>query len=176
MTFTLPYRFAMTVKRSENPYDLCQFTFANGKKCGMPAHPRFHGLCLNHGSLNRRGYEREDELCNDMCIPAGESLTQEEIQRALARVFEALAANRISTRRAATLAYIGFLMQQTYSGLKAEARMTALQGAKDLRMLLQMKYGMGGKKEEASDPRPVNGEREAGERATQEKEKVTQRR
>jgi len=107
----------------------------------MPAHPKYHGLCLNHGTLSRRAANREDDLYNDMCIPAGESLTQEEIQRALARVFEALAANRISTRRAATLAYLGFLMQQSYSGLKAEARLTELQGFKDLRMLLKMKYG-----------------------------------
>jgi hypothetical protein len=58
-----------------------------------------------------------------------------------AKLFEALAANRISTRRAATLAYIGHLLLQAYSGLKAEARMTALQGAKDLHMLLKVKYG-----------------------------------
>jgi len=139
----------------------------------MPAHPRFHGLCLNHGSLNRRGYEREDDLITFMAIPSGTVLTQEEIQLALARVFEALAGNRISTRRAATLAYIGFLMQQSYSGLKAEARMTELQGAKDLRMLLKMKYGPPLKKDAEkraaegtaptgrSEQRPVNGEQGA---------------
>ncbi len=139
----------MTVKRSENPFDLCQFQFANGSRCGMPAHPKYSGLCLNHGTLNSRANVREDELINYMVSPTGAPLTQEEIQRALARVFEALAANRISTRRAATLAYIGFLMQQSYSGLKAEARKTELQGAKDLRMLLQMKYGPPLRKEAA---------------------------
>ncbi len=112
----------------------------------MPAHPKYHGLCLNHGTIHSRANAREDDLYNEMAIPAGASLTQEEIQRALARVFEALAANRISTRRAATLAYLGFLMLQTYSGLKAEARMTALQGAKDLHQLLKMAYGPGLKK------------------------------
>ena len=107
----------------------------------MPAHPKYNGLCLNHGTLNSRTNVREDELYDYMTSPSGGPLTQQEIQRALARVFEALASNRISTRRAATLAYIGFLMLQTYSGLKAEARMTELQGFKDLRMLLKMKYG-----------------------------------
>jgi hypothetical protein len=165
----------MTVKRSENPFDLCQFQFANGKCCGMPAHPKYNGLCLNHGTLNSRTNVREDDLFNFMAIPSGATLTQEEIQRALGRVFEALASNRISTRRASTLAYLGFLMLQTYSGLKAEARMTELQGAKDLRMLLQMKYGPPLRKEAverlaerlaqekkqppeaSSDQRPVNG-------------------
>ena len=131
----------MTIKRAENPYDLCQFQFANGKCCGMPAHPKYNGLCLNHGTIHSRANVREDDLFNYMAIPSGAVLTQEEIQRALARVFEALAANRISTRRAATLAYIGFLMLQTYSGLKAEARMTELQACKNLNMLLKMKYG-----------------------------------
>ncbi len=112
----------------------------------MPAHPKYKGLCLNHGTLNSRTNQREDELYDYMNASSGAALTQEEIQRALARVFEALAANRISTRRAATLAYLGFLMLQTYSGLKAEARMTALQGAKDLHQLLKMAYGPGLKK------------------------------
>ncbi len=135
----------------------------------MPAHPRFNGLCLNHGSLNRRGYEREDDLITFMAIPSGTVLTQEQIQLALGRLFEALAGNRISTRRAATLAYIGFLLMQTYSGLKAEARMTELQGARDLSMLLKMKYGPPLRKEaeqrimerlaktESDEEQPVNG-------------------
>jgi hypothetical protein len=131
----------MTVKRADNPYDLCQFQFANGKCCGMPAHPKYNGLCLNHGTIHSRANAREDDLYNLLVVPSGGLLTQEEINRALGKLFEALAANRISTRRAATLAYIGHLLLQAYSGLKAEAHMTAMQGARDLHMLLKMKYG-----------------------------------
>jgi len=151
----------MSNRRNDPDYNLCQFQFANGKCCGMPAHPKYNGLCLNHGTINSRANVREDELYDYMTSPSGEPLTQQEIQRALARVFEALAANRISTRRAATLAYLGFLMLQTYSGLKAEARMTALQGAKDLHLMLKMAYGKAGKKEVGGEQKPVNGEQEA---------------
>jgi hypothetical protein len=112
----------------------------------MPAHPKYNGLCLNHGTIHRRTMEREDDLYNEMASPSGAFLSQAEINQALGKLFEALAGNRISPRRAATLAYIGYLLLQTYSGLKAEARMTALQGAKDLHLMLKMAYGPGLKK------------------------------
>jgi hypothetical protein len=131
----------MTIKRTDTPYDLCQFQFANGKLCGMPAHPNYNGLCLNHGTIRMRATVREDDLYNELASPSGAFLSQAEINQALGRLFEALAANRISTRRAATLAYIAYLLLQAYSGLKAEARMVELQGARDLHMLLKMKYG-----------------------------------
>ncbi len=131
----------MSNQRIDPTYDLCQFQFANGKCCGMPAHPKYNGLCLNHGTIHSCANAREDDLYNLLVSPANGLLTQEEINQALTRLFEALAANRISTRRAATLAYIGHLLLQAYSGLKAEARMVELQGARDLRMLLKMKYG-----------------------------------
>lgn len=131
----------MSNQRIDPNYDLCQFQFANGKCCGMPAHPKYNGLCLNHGTIHKRATMREDDLYNELASPSGAFLSQAEINQALGKLFEALAANRISTRRAATLAYIGHLLLQAYSGLKAEAHMTAMQGARDLHMLLKMKYG-----------------------------------
>ena len=157
------YDFAMTITRAETPYDLCQFQFANGKCCGMPAHPKYNGLCLNHGTIHSRANAREDDLYNLLVSPANGLLTQEEINQALTRLFEALAANRISTRRAATLAYIAYLLLQAYSGLKAEARLVELQGSRDLRMLLKMKYGPALRKE---------AEKRVAEGVTQEKRPV----
>ncbi|HXR32219.1 MAG TPA: hypothetical protein VN830_00820 [Verrucomicrobiae bacterium] len=150
----------MSNRRIDPDYNLCQFQFANGKCCGMPAHPKYNGLCLNHGTIHSRANAREDDLYNLLVSPASGLLSQEEINLALTRLFEALAANRISTRRAATLAYIGHLLLQAYSGLKAEARMTELQGARDLRMLLKMKYGPALRKE---------AEKRVAEGVTQEK-------
>ena len=167
----------MTIRRAENPYDLCQFQFANGKCCGMPAHPKYNGLCLNHGTIHSRTNAREDDLYNLLVSPANGQLTQAEINQALTRLFEALAANRISTRRAATLAYIGHLLLQAYSGLKAEARMVELQGARDLRMLLKMKYGPALRKDAekrmGQEKGPVNGDNGSAVRKTgQEKPKT----
>jgi hypothetical protein len=150
----------MTTKRSDNPYDLCQFQFANGKCCGMPAHPNYDGLCLNHGTIHQRATAREEDLYNELASPSGAFLSQAEINQALGKLFEALSANHISTRRAATLAYIAYLLLQAHSGLKAEARLTELQGARDLRMLLKMKYGPALRKE---------AEKRVAEGVTQEK-------
>jgi hypothetical protein len=141
------YYYGMSNQRIDPNYDLCQFQFANGTCCGMPAHPKYNGLCLNHGTIHKRATMREDDLYNELASPSGAFLSQAEINQALGKLFEALAANRISTRRAATLAYIGHLLLQAYSGLKAEAHMTAMQGARDLHMLLKMKYGPALRKE-----------------------------
>jgi len=131
----------MTTKRADNPYDLCQFQFANGKCCGMPAHPNYDGLCLNHGTIHMRTTAREDDLYNELASPSGAFLSQAEINQSLRKLYEALAGNRISPRRSATLAYIAYLLLQAHAGLKAEARLTELQGFKNLNMLLKMKYG-----------------------------------
>ena len=126
----------------------------------MAAHPKYNGLCLNHGTIHKRATMREDDLYNELASPSGAFLSPAEINQALGKLFEALAANRISTRRAATLAYIGHLLLQAYSGLKTEAHMTAMQGARDLHMLLKMKYGPALRKE---------AERRVTEGVTQEK-------
>ena len=112
----------MTMKRSENPYDLCQFQFANGKCCGMPAHPNYDGLCLTHGTLSRRASVREDDLSAELANPAGEYITQIDINHVLGKLFDALAAKRCSPRRASSLAYIACLLAQTQKAAKEEAR------------------------------------------------------
>src|SRR5271157_3734236 len=131
----------MTVKRSNSPYDLCNFKYADGRFCGNPTLPSGDGLCRSHASLKRLRPTVEDELTADLPGFTGDIPSQEEIHRAVGRVMQALAANRISTRRAATFGYLAQLLLQMHAGLQADARMLELQGAKDLRMLLKMKYG-----------------------------------
>ena len=72
----------------------------------MPAHPKYEGLCLNHATIHRRTYHREDDLVKELASPAGDFITQIDINHVLGKLFEALAANRVSPKRAATLAYI----------------------------------------------------------------------
>jgi len=69
----------------------------------------------------RRSVQRTGE-------PFGAFLSQAEINQALGKLFEALAANRISPKRAATLAYIAYLLLQAYAGLKAETRADGIAG------------------------------------------------
>ena len=111
----------MSNRRPDASYNLCTFKFANGKFCTMPAHPKYEGLCLNHATIHRRTYHREDDLVKELASPAGDFITQIDINHVLGKLFEALAANRVSPRRAATLAYIGHLLMRSQSGARREA-------------------------------------------------------
>ncbi len=87
----------------------------------MPSHPDYKGLCRNHGTAHRRTQHREDDLLKELASPAGDFITQIDINHVLGKLFEALAANRVSPRRAATLAYIGHLLLQSQNGARFEA-------------------------------------------------------
>ncbi len=87
----------------------------------MPAHPGHNGLCLNHASIHRRAFHREDDLLRELASPAGDFITRIDINHVLGKLFEALAANRVSPKRAATLAYIGHLLLQSQKGARFEA-------------------------------------------------------
>ena len=127
-------------KRPEDPYNLCTFKFANGKFCTMPAHPKHDGLCLNHATIHRRTFHREDDLVKELASPAGDFITQIDINHVLGKLFEALAANRVSPRRAATLAYIGHLLMQSQSGARREASNWDTIESKVLSKLVEIKY------------------------------------
>ena len=103
----------MTVKRSNSPYDLCNFKYADGRFCGNPTLPSGDGLCRSHASLKRLRPTVEDELTADLPGFTGDIPSQEEIHRTITRVMQALAANRISTRRAATFGYLAQLLLTT---------------------------------------------------------------
>jgi len=129
----------MTNKRPDVSYNLCTFKFANGKFCTMPAHPKYEGLCLNHATIHRRTYHREDDLVKELASPAGDFITQIDINHVLGKLFEALAANRVSPKRAATLAYIGHLLMRSQSGARREASTWPIE-SKILSKLVAIKY------------------------------------
>ena len=129
----------MSNRRPDASYNLCNFKFANGKFCTMPAHPNHDGLCLNHATIHRRTFHREDDLVKELASPAGDFITQIDINHVLGKLFEALAANRISPRRAATLAYIAHLLIQSQKGAKNEANRWEIDG-NIFRRLVEIKY------------------------------------
>ena len=105
----------------------------------MPAHPNYEGLCLNHATIHRRTFHREDDLVKELASPAGDFITQIDINHVLGKLFEALAANRVSPKRAATLAYIGHLLMRSQSGARDEANNWAIE-SKVLSKLVAIKY------------------------------------
>jgi len=104
----------MTVKRSESPFNLCKFEYSDGRYCGLPVTPGFDGFCRSHGQLQkfqqRPPVEHNEDISGSLPAFATDPPTEEEVRSALAQVFRALGANRISTRRAATFGYLGQLM------------------------------------------------------------------
>jgi len=113
----------MTNARPSDPFNLCQFTSASGRCCGLPAHPKGDGLCLLHYRMaNARPAPREDNLSAELANPASDYITQIDINHVLGKLFDALAANRCSPRRASSLAYIACLLAQTQKAAKEEAR------------------------------------------------------
>jgi hypothetical protein len=108
----------VTVKRQDNPFNLCQFQFADGRLCGLPALDSLKGYCRAHATVKSRTIEREDDLSQDLPYLEGKTLSEQGIERALNVVFHAFAAKRITTRRAATFGYLAQLMLLSKRGTK----------------------------------------------------------
>lgn len=111
----------MTIKRSQNPCDLCSFKFSDGRYCSLPGIPSLGGLCRYHGKKNTA--PRPSVEHNEMIFLepfAGDMPTPEEIRVSLAVVFRALAAGRISTRRAATMGYLGQILLAKHANEAAD--------------------------------------------------------
>jgi hypothetical protein len=102
----------MTTKRAGSPYDLCNFVFADGRGCCMPSIPSLNGYCRSHGTVlkSRPPAETNEDLLQEIGLFNDDPPSEEDVHRAMARVFRALAANRISTRRAATFGYLAQLL------------------------------------------------------------------
>jgi hypothetical protein len=130
----------MSHARPTNPFNLCTQKFANGRLCGLPASPKHGGLCIPHArQQNAKSPQREDDLSAELASPAGDFITQIDINHVLGKLFSALAANRVSSRRAGTLAYIGCLLTQTQRGAKTEAARWELD-IPTMKKLVQLKY------------------------------------
>lgn len=57
----ISYTCFVSAKRVELPGSpLCRRTFADGRRCALPAHPDHNGLCLPHGSRHKRTTPRKE--------------------------------------------------------------------------------------------------------------------
>jgi len=89
--------------------------------CGLPAHPKHDGLCLNHARLvSYKNEPREQDLSAELCSPVEDYITQIDINHVLGKLFDALAANRISVKRASSLAHIADLLMRSQEGAKRD--------------------------------------------------------
>jgi len=99
----------MTTRRQDNPFNLCHFEFSDGRQCCMPA--TNGDFCRSHAQ--RESFRRrrvEEDLSSELSPYFSGPDSSLDVHRALERVFKALGANRITTRRAATFGYLGQLI------------------------------------------------------------------
>ncbi|MGB7438142.1 MAG: hypothetical protein WBR26_19910 [Candidatus Acidiferrum sp.] len=101
----------MTTRQpGSNFTDLCKFAFADGRMCAMPGLPAFNGYCRSHASLGRPKPPTEENLIAEILEFVNPETGHIDVHGALQQVFRAMAANKISTRRAATFGYLGQLI------------------------------------------------------------------
>ncbi|HET7106360.1 MAG TPA: hypothetical protein VFI38_06100 [Candidatus Acidoferrum sp.] len=135
----------MTTKRASSPFDLCKFVFASGSGCCMPSIPSLNGYCRSHGDLlkPRPPVEHNEDLLHEIGLFETDPPSEEDVHRAMARVFRALAANRISTRRAATFGYLAQLLLTSRGSKQARQESSNLSHAllKTLDLAYNPKFG-----------------------------------
>ena len=99
---------------------LCQFPFNDGRRCRMLRHPGHPSLCIFHARAELQLLESErlgTELAQTL---TGDYMTATDVNHILGKLYTAVAQNRVSSRNAATLAYIGQLLLTSVGGIKSE--------------------------------------------------------
>lgn len=112
----------MTAKRNTRTTHesyLCQFPFADGRRCRMLRrdHP---ALCPFHARAAQQLRESHQLGSEISATLSGQFLTATDINFALGKVFTAVAQDRLPARNAALLAYLGQLLLQSISNVKKE--------------------------------------------------------
>ncbi len=99
---------------------ICHHTDAEGRRCRMLLAAGHADLCLYH--WRREEQDREAvQIGAEILGVFGEIRTATAVNHALARLFAAVAQNRIPVRRAAVLGYIAQLLQHGLRSVKHEA-------------------------------------------------------
>lgn len=97
--------------------DRCEFKYASGRHCRMVRVAPEEQLCFRHWELEQRD-DAAAKAANQI-IGSKDSLdTEDAIHKALGNVFRQLVHNKISSRNAAVLGYLGQLMMGKCSSLE----------------------------------------------------------
>ena len=105
--------------RSLNDPARCQHRTATGKRCRLRVVDASAGLCFQHASRSSQHLDSAD-LSATLTKDSAEFQTAQGINHSLSDLYVLLAQNRISSRRAAVLAYIGSLLLRTLPAMDAE--------------------------------------------------------
>jgi hypothetical protein len=111
----------MTKKRSAPDHShLCQFQFADGRKCRMLRREDHATLCVFHARAERQLLQSETLGPLLSKSPSGEFLTAADVNHVLGKLFAAISEDRLPPRNAATLAFVGQLLLHSIPLVKHE--------------------------------------------------------
>jgi hypothetical protein len=89
----------------------CPYLYPNGKRCSLPGLPAHSGFCLGHSqaiapAIPVPAQSDSEDLSADLLPELSECNSGVDIRKFLARLLVLVTKGRISSRRAAVLAYI----------------------------------------------------------------------
>ncbi len=96
----------------------CSHLTAGGRQCRLLAAGPHDNLCLHHRTLHQAN--QPADLSSELLSQSQGFQTAQGVNFALTNIYELLAADRISTRRAAVLAYINSLILRTLPAIDAD--------------------------------------------------------
>jgi hypothetical protein len=88
---------------------LCQFPFADGRRCRMLRYKGHPSLCFFHSREELERIELE-QIAAEISPPSGEFTTVSDIERMTRKLFQLVATNRIPIRNVQVLAHLAQLL------------------------------------------------------------------
>ena len=108
-----------TNSSSSNTVTGCQHQFENGTRCRLPISSIDTVFCPRHARLGQN-QPIEEDLSPKLLRNSQDFQTAQGINFALGNLYDLVAQNRISTRRAAVLAYINSLLLRTLPAIDSD--------------------------------------------------------
>ncbi len=99
----------------------CQHLFENGSRCRLPILSADTAFCPRHARLGQN-QPIEEDLSAKLLKNSQDFQTAQGINFALGNLYDLVAQNRISTRRAAVLAYISSLLLRSLPAIDLDIK------------------------------------------------------
>jgi hypothetical protein len=101
----------------------CGHSYSDGRQCRNPRWDGHPALCLYHARRERLILDAE-RVAAELAPISGEFMTSTDVNHSLGRLFSLLAADRVPSRKAAVLAYLGQLLLHSLHGVRQEITQT----------------------------------------------------
>ena len=109
-------------RNAVDPTQLCQFSFADGRRCRMLRHQSHASFCLVHAREEQQLLAQE-EIGQELVSISGQFRTTTDINHVLGKLFNLVANGRIPARRAENLTYLAQLLLYSQKHIRYETNL-----------------------------------------------------